>query len=98
MNNTLDSGIGFFESVSVVISPHKSGFTCGIIDPKEPDKRDVCSYIAKGVVRFVTMNPDLIYEEGMKGFYEDDSKPKEKNGDAGSNVIDLFNWKKGDLN
>ena len=98
MNNTLDSGIGFFESVSVVISPHKSGFTCGIIDPKEPDKRDVCSYIAKGVVRFVTMNPDLIYEEGMKGFYEDDNKPKEKNGDAGNNVVDLFNWKKGDLN
>ena len=91
MNNTLDSGIGFFESVSVVISPHESGFTCGIIDPKEPDKRDVCSYIAKGVVRFVTMNPDLIYEEGMKGFYEDDNKPKEKNGDAGNNVVDLFN-------
>jgi hypothetical protein len=98
MNDTLDSGIGFFESVSVVISPHKSGFTCGIIDPKGPHERDTCSYIAKGVVRFVTMNPDLIYEEGMKGFYEDENKTKEKNGDAGSNVVDLFNWKKGDLN
>ena len=100
MNDTLDSGIGFFESVSVVISPHKKGFTCGVLDPKNPKARDVCSYIAKGMVRFVTNNPDLIYEEGMKGFYEEDNKPKknEGNSDGSSNVIDLFNFKKGDLN
>mgnify|MGYP003134229165 CR=1 FL=1 len=98
MSDELDKGIGFFESVSVVISPHDKGFTCGVIDPKGPHERDICSYIAKGLVRFVRLNPDLIYEEGMQAFYEDDAeKNKLENGDN-SNVIDLFNWKKGDLN
>ena len=98
MMDTTKSDVGFFESVSVVISPHKSGFTCGVLDPKPPNKRDICSYIAKGLVRFVTTNADLIYDEGMQGFNEDDNRTKEKNSDASDNVIDLFNWKKGDLN
>ena len=64
--------IDIFQSVSVIITPHDKGFTCGIIDPKSPDDRDVCSIIAKGLVRFVTTNADLIYEEGMQGYYDDD--------------------------
>lgn len=97
MSDELDKGIGFFESVSVVISPHDKGFTCGIIDPKNPQERDICSYIAKGIVRFVTANPDLIYEEGMQGFYEDDVEKNKKENTNTDNIIDLFNWKKGDL-
>jgi|TARA_R100001443_G_scaffold25549_3_gene38420 predicted fused transcriptional regulator/phosphomethylpyrimidine kinase len=89
-----DKPIDIFQSVSVIITPHDKGFTCGIIDPKSPDDRDVCSYIAKGLVRFVTSNPDLIYEEGMYGFKEDESEPKETDLD---NVIDILTWKKGDL-
>jgi hypothetical protein len=87
--------IDLFSSVSVVITPHEKGFTCGIVDAKPPSQRDICSYIAKGLVRFVTTNPDVIYEEGMQGFYEDDvdTETNKSNG----NVIDLFNWKKGDL-
>ena len=98
MSDSLDKGIGFFESVSVVISPHDKGFTCGIIDPKSPQERDICSYIAKGLVRFVTTNPDLIYEEGMQGFYDDDAEKNKKENTNTDNVVDLFNWKKGDLN
>ena len=88
--------IDLFNSVSVVLSPHKDGFSCGILDSKAPAQRDICSYIAKGLCRFVTTNADLIYEEGMRGFYEDDinvDKDKES-----KNVIDLFKFKKGDLN
>ena len=66
----------------------------GIIDPKGPADRDVCSYIAKGIVRFVTTNADLIYEEGMQGFQDDDHGIKENGED---NIIDLLTWKKGDL-
>jgi len=91
-----DEPLDIFTSVSVIITPHEKGFTCGIIDPKGPADRDVCSYIAKGIVRFVTTNADLIYEEGMQGFYDDDAtQDKQENGK--DNVIDLFNWKKGDL-
>ena len=86
--------IDIFQSVSVIITPHDKGFTCGIIDPKAPDDRDVCSYIAKGIVRFVTTNADLIYEEGMKGFQDDDHGVAENGED---NIIDLLTWKKGDL-
>ena len=86
--------IDIFQSVSVIITPHDKGFTCGIIDPKSPDDRDVCSIIAKGLVRFVTTNADLIYEEGMKGFQDDDHGVAE-NGEV--NIIDLLTWKKGDL-
>ena len=86
--------IDIFQSVSVIITPHDKGFTCGIIDPKSPDDRDVCSIIAKGLVRFVTTNADLIYEEGMQGFQDDDHGIKENGED---NIIDLLTWKKGDL-
>ena len=86
--------IDIFQSVSVIITPHDKGFTCGIIDPKSPDDRDVCSIIAKGIVRFVTTNADLIYEEGMKGFQDDDHGVAENGED---NIIDLLTWKKGDL-
>ena len=86
--------IDIFQSVSVIITPHDKGFTCGIIDPKSPDDRDVCSIIAKGLVRFVTTNADLIYEEGMKGFQDDDHGVAENGVD---NIIDLLTWKTGDL-
>ena len=89
-----DKPIDIFQSVSVIITPHDKGFTCGIIDPKAPDDRDVCSIIAKGLVRFVTTNADLIYEEGMKGFQDDDHGVAENGED---NIIDLLTWKKGDL-
>ena len=88
--------LSLINSVKVIVTPWQKGFTCGIIDPKGPADRDVCSYIAKGIVRFVTTNADLIYEEGMQGFYDDDvTQDKQENGK--DNVIDLFNWKKGDL-
>ena len=89
-----DEPLDIFTSVSVIITPHDKGFTCGIIDPKSPDDRDVCSIIAKGLVRFVTTNADLIYEEGMKGFQDDDHGVAENGED---NIIDLLTWKKGDL-
>jgi hypothetical protein len=91
-----DNKVSLFDSVSVVITPHEKGFTCGIIDPKPPTDRDLCSYIAKGIVRFITTNADIIYEEGMQGFYDDDVEDNRSNGS--DNVIDLFNFKKGDLN
>ena len=91
-----DDDMSIFNSVSVVITQHEKGFTCGIIDPKPPTDRDLCSYIAKGIVRFITTNADIIYEEGMQGFYDDDVEDNRSNGS--DNVIDLFNFKKGDLN
>ena len=87
-----DDDMSIFNSVSVVITPHEKGFTCGIIDPKPPTDRDLCSYIAKGIVRFITTNADIIYEEGMQGFYDDDVEDNRSNGS--DNVIDLFNFKK----
>tara|TARA_R110000803_G_scaffold154033_1_gene218866 strand:- start:3083 stop:3388 length:306 start_codon:yes stop_codon:yes gene_type:complete len=93
------SKIDVFSSVSVVITPHDKGFSCGILDPKSPEERDICSYIAKGIVRFVTTNADIVYEEGMQGFYEDDLEPLSQTVEEhDGNVIDLFNYKKGDLN
>ena len=86
--------IDIFQSVSVIITPHDKGFTCGIIDPKSPHDIDVCSIIAKGLVRFVTTNADLIYEEGMKGFQDDDHGVAENGED---NIIDLLTWKKEDF-
>ena len=88
--------ISIFNSVSVIISPHEKGFICGIVDPKAPKERDICSYIAKGLIRFVTTNADIIYEEGMLGFHEEDTQLDRE--DATDNVIDLFSFKKGDLN
>tara|TARA_R100001377_G_scaffold33463_1_gene18301 strand:- start:4049 stop:4339 length:291 start_codon:yes stop_codon:yes gene_type:complete len=92
-----DNVLDLFSSVTVVISPHNKGFICGVIDPKSPAERDICSYVAKGLVRFVTTNADLIYDEGIQGFYDDDVRIDENEKEK-DNVIDLFNFKKGDLN
>ena len=34
-----DEPLDIFTSVSVIITPHEKGFTCGIIDPKGPADR-----------------------------------------------------------
>ena len=93
---TEDDVVDIFSSVSIVIAPHKKGFTCGIIDPTPPAQRDICSYIAKGIVEYVTENPDVIYEKGIDAFYGDEIQIKEVK--STGNVIDLFKFKKGDLN
>ena len=86
-----DGPIDIFQSVSVIITPHDKWFTCCIIDPKPVEERDTCSIIAKGIVRFVTKNPDLIYDEGILAFTEED-KTKVSNGEE-DNIIDLLTFK-----
>ena len=93
MSIEFDKPIDLFQSVSVIITPHEKGFTCGIIDPKGPHDSDVCSYIAKGLVKYATENPDIVYAEGMQAYYDDDTQSKDKENGSDDNVIDILDFK-----
>ena len=98
MSDTIDKPIDLFQSVSIVISPHERGFTCGVIDPKSPTERDVCSYIAKGLIKYATDNPDEVYSLGIRAFYEDDGSSTDTISED-DNVIDILKFlNKKDLN
>jgi len=88
--------IDLFSSVSVIITPHENGFTLGIIDSKPDDERDVCSYVAKGMVQVAIDEPDYLYQKGFEAFKK---KAEETNGKNEDNVIDLITHRdKKDLN
>tara|TARA_Y100001938_G_scaffold128358_1_gene182070 strand:+ start:473 stop:781 length:309 start_codon:yes stop_codon:yes gene_type:complete len=92
MSIDFEKPIDIFQSVSVIITPHEKGFTCGIIDPKNPNDRDVCSYIAKGLVKYATENPDQIYADGVQAYYDDDRSNKDRLNTSDDNVIDILDF------
>jgi len=95
MSDIIDDAFDMFHGVSIIINPHEDGFTLGIIDPKAPGDSDLCSLVAKGIVKFVTSNPGVIYDQGMLAEAEIDDERVI----TGNNVIDLFKFKsKKDLN
>tara|TARA_X000001388_G_C2180567_1_gene103421 strand:- start:129 stop:434 length:306 start_codon:yes stop_codon:yes gene_type:complete len=87
-------GFDFLNTVSVVISPHENGFVCGIVDPKDPADNDICSIIGKGLIRYVTEHPEIIYQEGLLEMAEKESKDRREynNLDNDDNVVDILNF------
>ena len=88
-----DDVVNIFNSVSVIITPHKKGFTCGIIDPKLPAERDICSYIAKGLVQMAMDRPEELYEAGVKAFENSLLSIEDNTEEYNDNVLDLIEFK-----
>ena len=92
-------------SIKVLVSPWDNGFQCGIImDSKSKmttEEYELCSTIARGMIKMATSDPHSTFLWGLRGYAED----KKKSGkdltissvaefDDESNVIDFLEYLK----
>ena len=97
--------LSLLNSIKVLISPWQKGFTCGIVmDSKSKmgtEEYELCSTIARGMIKMATSDPHSTFLWGLRGFAED----KNKSGkdmtissvaefDDESNVIDFLEFLK----
>ena len=97
--------LNFINSVKVIITPWQKGFTCGIImDSKSKmttEEYELCSTIARGMIKMATTDPHSTFLWGLRGF-ADDKNNNEKDMsissvaefDDESNVIDFLEYLK----
>jgi len=91
-------------SIKVIVSPWDSGFTCGILldsrNKMTDEQYELCSTIARGMIKMATTDPHSAFLAGMKGF-ADDRKYKKTNGgdinekaklDDTENIIDFLKY------
>ena len=95
----------YINSIKVIVSPWQKGFHCGIImDSKSKmttEEYELCSTIARGMIKMATSDPHSTFLWGLRGFADD----KKKNNkdltissvaefDDESNVIDFLEYLK----
>ena len=97
--------ISAINSVKVIVTPWQKGFTCGIImDSKSKmstEQYELCSTIARGMIKMATSDPHSTFLWGLRGFAED-KKRNDKDltvssiaeFDDESNVIDFLKYLK----
>jgi len=92
-------------SLKVLVTPWEKGFTCGIVmDSKakmSTEEYEVCSTIARGMIKMATADPQTTFMYGLRGF-ADDKKSNAKSlainsvaeFDSEDNVIDFIEYLK----
>ena len=97
--------LDLLKAIKVLVTPWKLGFTCGIImDSKSAmttEQYELCSTIARGMIKMATTDPHSTFLWGLRGF-ADDKKKNEKDltissvaeFDDESNVIDFLEYLK----
>ena len=67
-------------SVQVLVAPWERGFTCGVMmsssSEMSSENYELCSGIARGMVKIATEQPHKVYSEGIRGFAEDRKSKK----------------------
>ena len=92
-------------SIKVLVSPWDKGFQCGIImDSKSKmttEEYELCSTIARGMIKMATTDPHSTFLWGLRGFAEDKRKNNKDMSissvaefDDESNVIDFLQYLK----
>ena len=97
--------LNFINSVKVIVSPWQKGFHCGIImdstSKMSTEEYELCSTIARGMIKMATSDPHSTFLWGLRGYAED--KKKNDNDltissvaefDDDSNVIDFLEFLK----
>ena len=94
----------FKNAIKVLVTPWEKGFTCGIVMDSTTklttEEYELCSTIARGMIKMATTDPHSTFLWGLRGFAED----KKKNDsmsissvaefDDESNVIDFLEYLK----
>ena len=92
-------------AIKVLVSPWEKGFTCGIIMDSRTkmttEQYELCSTIARGMIKMATSDPHSTFLWGLRGFAEDKKKNTKDltvssiaEFDDESNVIDFLEYLK----
>jgi hypothetical protein len=96
----------FNNAIKVLITPWERGFTCGIVMESKSkmttEQYELCSTIARGMIKAATQDPQTIFVYGLKGFADDKRDPNKENltinsvaeFDEEDNVIDFIEYLK----
>ena len=98
-------GLSLINSIKVLVSPWQKGFTCGIVmDSKSKmgtEEYELCSTIARGMIKMATTDPHSTFLWGLRGFADDKKKQKDNltisavsEFDDESNVVDFLEFLK----
>jgi len=101
---TKDKKFDALNSVKVLITPWEKGFTCGIVmDSKakmSTEQYELCSTIARGMIKMATSDPQTAFIYGLKGLADDRKNNKgmpinsTAEFDNDDNVIDFIEYLK----
>tara|TARA_R100000900_G_scaffold62887_1_gene50522 strand:+ start:1275 stop:1610 length:336 start_codon:yes stop_codon:yes gene_type:complete len=97
--------LSLINSVKIIVTPWQKGFTCGIImDSKSvmtTEEYELCSTIARGMIKMATTDPHSTFLWGLRGFADDKNKGEKDMSissvaefDDDSNVIDFLEFLK----
>ena len=92
-------------AIKVLVSPWEKGFTCGIIMDSSTkmttEQYELCSTIARGMIKMATTDPHSTFLWGLRGFADDKNKQKDNltisavsEFDDESNVVDFLEFLK----
>jgi hypothetical protein len=74
--------IDLLESIKVLITPWEKGFSCAILQENKcymnHEEYELCSTIARGMIKMGMDSPEKVFQAGVQGFAEDRRKKKEK--------------------
>ena len=72
----------FLNSIKVIVSPWDKGFTCGILldsrNKMTDEQYELCSTIARGMIKYATKDPHNTFLLGVQGYAEDRNEKKNK--------------------
>ena len=70
-----ENKLNITNSVQVLVAPWARGFTCGVIinssSKMTSEQYEMCSTVARGMIKLATEEPHKVFTQGIKGFAED---------------------------
>ena len=72
---TKDKKFDMLNSIKVLVTPWEKGFTCGIVKDSKAkmstEQYELCSTIARGMIKMATSDPHTTFLYGLRGFADD---------------------------
>ena len=95
----------FLNAIKVLVTPWEKGFSCGIVMDSTTklttEEYELCSTIARGMIKMATTDPHSTFLWGLRGFADDKKQNKEDLAinsiaefDSEDNVIDFLEFLK----
>ena len=95
----------FKNAIKVLVTPWEKGFTCGIVMDSTTklttEEYELCSTIARGMIKMATTDPHSTFLWGLRGFADDKKNNKDDltinsiaEFDDADNVIDFLEFLK----
>ena len=101
---TKDKKFDMLNSLKVLVTPWEKGFTCGIVMDSKAKmstvQYELCSTIARGMIKMATSDPHTTFLYGLRGFADDKKNNKgmpinsTSEFDDEDNVIDFIEYLK----